>query len=83
LDKIAQSSNAKIITPIYPKVPHFNYKDTYPKILNLYKEILETVESTEQLTIMEDWQYSTWAGSSFKNEPFAATKRYYFIVGMC
>lgn len=54
LDKIAQSLNAKIITPIYPKVPHFNYKDTYPKILNLYKKILETVESTEQLTIMGD-----------------------------
>ncbi|MGE7673114.1 alpha/beta hydrolase fold domain-containing protein [Lysinibacillus sp. NPDC094403] len=54
MDKMAQSLNAKIIAPIYPKVPHFNYKDTYPKILNLYKEILETVESSNQLTIMGD-----------------------------
>ncbi|MDM5248469.1 alpha/beta hydrolase [Lysinibacillus sp. G4S2] len=54
MDKIAQSLNAKIIAPIYPKVPHFNYKDTYPKILNLYKEILITVESSNQLTIMGD-----------------------------
>ncbi|GAB0167830.1 alpha/beta hydrolase [Lysinibacillus sp. CTST325] len=54
LDKMAQSLNAKIIVPIYPKVPHFNHKDTYPKILNLYKEILETAESCEQLTIMGD-----------------------------
>ncbi|MEY9970727.1 acetyl esterase/lipase [Lysinibacillus sp. RC46] len=54
MDKMAQSLNAKIIAPIYPKVPHFNHKDTYTKILNLYKEILETVESCEQLTIMGD-----------------------------
>lgn len=54
MDKMAQSLDAKIIAPIYPKVPHFNYKDTYPKILNLYKEILGTVENTNQLTIMGD-----------------------------
>ncbi|MFF3099761.1 alpha/beta hydrolase fold domain-containing protein [Viridibacillus arvi] len=54
MDKIAQSLNAKIIAPIYPKVPHFNYKDTYPKIFNLYKEILGTIESSNQLTIMGD-----------------------------
>ncbi|MFJ7661809.1 alpha/beta hydrolase fold domain-containing protein [Lysinibacillus sp. NPDC097162] len=54
MDNMAQSLDAKIIAPIYPKVPHFNYKDTYPKILNLYKEILETVESINQLTIMGD-----------------------------
>lgn len=54
MDKIAQSLNAKIIAPIYPKVPHFSYKDTYPKILNLYKEILGTVEGFHQLTIIGD-----------------------------
>ncbi|MGE7114506.1 alpha/beta hydrolase fold domain-containing protein [Lysinibacillus sp. NPDC047702] len=54
MDKIAQSLNAKIIAPIYPKVPHFSYKDTYPKILDLYKEILGTVESSHQLTIIGD-----------------------------
>ncbi|MEQ6353205.1 alpha/beta hydrolase [Lysinibacillus sp. M3] len=54
LDKMAQSLNAKIIVPIYPKVPHFNYKDTYPKILNLYKEMLATAENSNQLTIMGD-----------------------------
>ncbi|WP_232787070.1 alpha/beta hydrolase fold domain-containing protein [Planococcus sp. MB-3u-03] len=52
MDKIAQSVNAKIIAPIYPKVPHFNYKHTYPKLLSLYKEMLRTVESPGQLTIM-------------------------------
>ncbi|MGE7839903.1 alpha/beta hydrolase fold domain-containing protein [Lysinibacillus sp. NPDC093712] len=54
MDNMAQSLDAKIIAPIYPKVPHFNYKDAYSKILNLYKEILGTVESINQLTIMGD-----------------------------
>ncbi|WP_456276277.1 alpha/beta hydrolase fold domain-containing protein [Bacillus sp. AK128] len=54
MDQLAQSLNAKIIAPIYPKVPHFNYKHTYPKILNLYKEMLSSVESPRQLTIMGD-----------------------------
>lgn len=54
MNNMAQSLDAKIIAPIYPKVPHFNYKDTYPKILNLYKEMLGTVESANQVTIMGD-----------------------------
>lgn len=54
MDKMAQTLNAKIITPIYPKVPHFNYQHTYPKLLNLYNEILGTIESPKQLTIMGD-----------------------------
>lgn len=54
MDNMAHSLDAKIIAPIYPKLPHFNYQDTYPKILNLYKEILGTVESSDQLTIMGD-----------------------------
>ncbi|MFJ7666650.1 alpha/beta hydrolase fold domain-containing protein [Lysinibacillus sp. NPDC097195] len=54
MDNMAQSLDAKIIAPIYPKVPHFNYKDTYPKILHLYKEIVRTVESANQVTLMGD-----------------------------
>lgn len=54
MDQIAQKSGAKLIAPIYPKVPHFTYRDSYPKLLNLYKEMLEDVESPIQLTIMGD-----------------------------
>ena len=46
MDKMAQALNAKVIAPIYPKVPHFSYQDTYPKMLNLYKEILASIESS-------------------------------------
>lgn len=54
MDKMAQSLNAKVIAPIYPKVPHFNHHDTFQKMLNFYKEILKTVESSNQLTIIGD-----------------------------
>lgn len=54
MDKMAQSLNAKVVAPIYPKVPHYSCQDTYLKILNLYKDLLKTVESANQLTIMGD-----------------------------
>ncbi|WNN74730.1 alpha/beta hydrolase [Lysinibacillus capsici] len=54
MDKMAQALNAKVIAPIYPKVPHFSYQDTYPKMLRLYKEILASIESSNQLTIIGD-----------------------------
>ncbi|QKS72585.1 alpha/beta hydrolase [Paenalkalicoccus suaedae] len=54
MDKLAQSLDAKIIAPIYPKVPNFTYQDTYSKLLTLYKNTLSTVNSADQLTIMGD-----------------------------
>lgn len=52
MDRMAQSLNAKVVAPIYPKVPHFNYQHTYPRLLNLYQEITESIMSPAQLTIM-------------------------------
>lgn len=54
MDRLAQTLNAKIVAPLYPKVPQFSYKDTYPKLLNLYTEILDTIQSPDQLTLMGD-----------------------------
>jgi acetyl esterase/lipase len=54
MDKLAQSLNAKIIAPIYPKVPHFSYQHTYPKLVNRYLDILSGVESPGQVTLMGD-----------------------------
>ncbi|BDC55062.1 MULTISPECIES: alpha/beta hydrolase fold domain-containing protein [Bacillus] len=54
MDKMAQSLGAKVVAPIYPKVPHYSNQDTYPKILNLYKDLLKTAGSANQLTIMGD-----------------------------
>lgn len=38
---IAKKSNSSIIAPIYPKAPQYTYKDTYPRLLELYKLILQ------------------------------------------
>lgn len=54
MDQIAQELNAKIIAPIYPKLPHYNYQHTYPKLINLYKTIIASVEEPQQITIMGD-----------------------------
>ncbi|MEC3813902.1 alpha/beta hydrolase [Bacillus altitudinis] len=54
MDKMAQSLGAKVVAPIYPKVPHYSNQDTYPKMLNLYKDLLKTAGSANQLTIMGD-----------------------------
>lgn len=54
LDKIAKQTNAKIVFPIYDRLPTATYKDVYPKMLNLYKRILDEVNSSEQITLMGD-----------------------------
>ncbi|MEY8743755.1 alpha/beta hydrolase fold domain-containing protein [Bacillales bacterium AN1005] len=54
MDRMAQALNAKVIAPIYPKVPHFNYQHTYPRLLNLYRVMIKSVKIPSQLTIMGD-----------------------------
>ena len=54
MDQMAQALDAKVIAPIYPKVPHFDHTYTYPKLLNLYRAILSTVETPQQITFMGD-----------------------------
>lgn len=54
MDILARSLDAKIIAPIYPKVPHYNYQHTYPRLLSLYQDILTTIESPDQITLMGD-----------------------------
>lgn len=45
VDRIAQSCNAKVIMPVYPKAPEYNYKDAFPVLLHLYQELLESHDS--------------------------------------
>lgn len=54
MDRMAQALHAKVIAPIYPKVPHYNYQHTYPKLLQLYRDILGSVDQPAQITIMGD-----------------------------
>lgn len=54
VENIAQQTNAKVIFPIYERVPIANYKDVFPKMVDLYKKILDEINSPDQITIMGD-----------------------------
>lgn len=54
MDLLAQNLDAKVIAPLYPKAPANNYKNTYPRLLNLFQDILKSTKESQQLTIMGD-----------------------------
>lgn len=54
IDLLASTMNAKVIMPIYPKVPHAYYQQTFDLLNKIYKQIISTVESAHQITIMGD-----------------------------
>lgn len=54
VDRLAQTLDAKVIVPIYPKVPHFNAGHAFAKLLALYKATIETISDPKQLVIMGD-----------------------------
>jgi acetyl esterase/lipase len=54
IDLLASSMNAKVIMPIYPKVPHADYQQTFNLLMKIYKQIITTVESAHQISIMGD-----------------------------
>lgn len=54
VDNIAKKTNAKVIFPIYPRLPYGIFKDAYPKITKLYETLLTEVISPKQITIMGD-----------------------------
>lgn len=54
MDQMAQELKAKIIAPIYPKVPHYNHTHSYPVLIRLYEEILKSVSAPTHVTIMGD-----------------------------
>lgn len=54
VDAIAKKTNAKVIFPIYPRLPNATFKDAYPKIISLYQMVLNEIGSPDQLTLMGD-----------------------------
>ncbi|NYN73048.1 alpha/beta hydrolase fold domain-containing protein, partial [Salmonella enterica subsp. enterica serovar Typhimurium] len=54
IDQLAGELDARVIMPVYPKVPHRDYRTTFELLKNIYqKEILE-VENPQHMTIMGD-----------------------------
>lgn len=53
LGKIVKNTDVKIIVPIYPKAPNHQYKNSFNKVLPLYKWMLET-SNHESVILMGD-----------------------------
>ncbi|MBP2622727.1 alpha/beta hydrolase [Streptococcus oricebi] len=54
LRQIVSLTNVKVVLPIYPKAPKYNYRDTYPKLVELYQLLLTAVDSPSLITIAGD-----------------------------
>ncbi len=54
VEDIIQQTDAKVVMPIYPKVPKFNYKDAYPKVIQAYRETVAQTGSPKNITLMGD-----------------------------
>ena len=53
LYEIAKKTNSMVILPIYHKLPNYTYKDNYPVLISLYKEVL-TSHPNSKIILMGD-----------------------------
>ncbi len=53
-DLLADTLNAKVVMPIYPKVPHRDYRTTFELLSKIYNRLLTQVDDAKQLVIMGD-----------------------------
>jgi len=53
LGKVAKETKANIYVPIYPKAPNHHYKESFEKVLPIYKWMLETTNS-DNIILMGD-----------------------------
>lgn len=55
VDRIARLTDAKIVLPIYPKIPRYTYKDAFPKMERLYEQVCQGMDNpSSDLTLMGD-----------------------------
>src|SRR5699024_812513 len=45
IGKVSKATNVKIYVPIYPKAPNYQYKESFDKVLPLYKWIVEDINN--------------------------------------
>lgn len=51
---LADTLNAKVVMPIYPKVPYRDYRTTFELFSKIYNRLLTQVDDAKQLAIMGD-----------------------------
>ncbi|PJG86343.1 alpha/beta hydrolase fold domain-containing protein [Conservatibacter flavescens] len=54
LTTLAERLDAKIIAPMYPLLPTFNYTHSFFKLLKIYEDTVKSVNDPRQITIMGD-----------------------------
>lgn len=54
IDSIASELQARVIMPIYPKVPHRDYKATFNLLERLYTKLLSKETDASQISFMGD-----------------------------
>ncbi len=54
IDMLATAFDAKVIMPIYPKIPHATYKETFELLEEIYRYELGQKVSSERIVIMGD-----------------------------
>ncbi len=52
IDELAETLNAKVIMPVYPKIPHQDYQATYVLFEKLYHDLLNQVADSKQIVVM-------------------------------
>ena len=53
LHEIGRKSNSLVIMPIYHKLPNYTYKDNYPILISLYKDVI-ALHPTSKIVLMGD-----------------------------
>lgn len=54
LKEIIRQTDAKVVMPIYPKAPNYDFKDAYPKVLKTYIQTIHKTDSPQNVTLMGD-----------------------------
>lgn len=52
--RIARLLDARVVFPIYPKLPNHTFEEAFQSLDALYRIVLSTVDSSERITIMGD-----------------------------
>ena len=70
--------------PVYPKVPHRDYRTTFSLLYRLYGKLLTTVKNPEQLILMGDSAGGqialSFAQYLKRRDDVCATRTYYFDI---
>ena len=79
IDELAETLNAKVIMPVYPKIPHQDYQATYVLFEKLYHDLLNQVADSKQIVVMGDsagGQIALSFCSIVKRKTYCATRTY-------